>query len=82
MINFARIVPVLSSISEPILKIGLVFAYELGFRHSIYQNRSEKISDPSIPCFVGVGNFYFGQKVVTRSFFRGHKAFVDFEQVF
>ena len=40
--NFAHIVPVLSSNSEPILKTGLVFAYELRFRHSIYQNRSEK----------------------------------------
>ena len=40
--NFAHIVPVLSSNSEPILKTGLVFAYELRFRRSIYQNRLEK----------------------------------------
>ena len=38
MTNFARIVPVLSSNSESVLKTGLVFAYELGFRRSIYQN--------------------------------------------
>ena len=80
--NFAHIVPVLSSNSESIRKTGLVFAYELGFRRSIYQNRLEKISDPSIPHIIGVGDFYFGQKVVTRSSFRGHKVFIDFEQVF
>ena len=45
--SFVHIVRVLSSNSEPILKTGLVFAYELRFRRSIYQNRSEKISDPS-----------------------------------
>ena len=39
--NFARIVPVFSSNSEFVRKTGLVFAYELGFRRSIYQNRSE-----------------------------------------
>ena len=39
--NFARIVPVLSSNSESVRKTGLVFAYELGFRRSIYQNQSE-----------------------------------------
>ena len=38
--------------------------------------------DPSIPYFVGVGDFYFSQKVVTRSSFRGHKGFVDFEYFF
>ena len=41
--SFAHIVPVLSSNSEPIFKTGLVFAYELRFRRSIYQNRLEKI---------------------------------------
>ena len=55
--NFAHIVPVLSSNSEPILKTGLVFAYELRFRRSIYQNRSEKVSNPSIPRVVGVRKF-------------------------
>ena len=40
--TFAHNVPVLSSNSESILKTGLVFAYELRFRRSIYQNRSEK----------------------------------------
>ena len=39
--TFARIVPILSSNSESVLKTGLVIAYELGFRCSIYQNRSE-----------------------------------------
>jgi hypothetical protein len=39
---FLRIVPVLSSNSKSKLEIGPVFAYELGFRRSIYQNRSEK----------------------------------------
>ena len=80
--TFAHIVPVLSSNSESILKTGLVFAYELHFRRSIYANRSEKNSDPSIPHIVGVEDFYFGQKVVTRSSFHGHKVFVDFEHVF
>ena len=80
--NFARIVPVLSSNSESVLKTGLVFAYELGFRRSIYQNRSEKFLDPSILGIARVRDFYFGQKLVTRSSFRGHKLFVDFEQVF
>ena len=42
----------------------------------------KKISNPSIPRIVGVGNFYFGQKLVTRSSCRGHKVFVDFEHVF
>ena len=71
--NFARIVPVLSSNSEPILKTGLVFAYELRFRRSIYANRSEKNSDPSIPVFSGFGIFRLAKKwsqdprfVVTR----------------
>ena len=41
--NFARIVPVLSSNSESVLKTGLVFANELRFRRSIYENRSKKI---------------------------------------
>ena len=80
--NFARIIPVLSSNSECIHKTGLVFAYELGIRRSIYQNRSKKNLDPSIPHLVRVEDFYFGQKVVTRSSFRGHKVFVDFEHVF
>ena len=80
--NFTRIIPVLYSNSESVHQTGLVFAYELGFRHSIYQNRSEKNLDPSIPRLVGIGDFYFGQKVVTRSSFRGHKVFVDFEHVF
>jgi hypothetical protein len=53
--TFVRIVLVLSSNSESKLEISPVFAYELGFRRSIYQNRSEKIFlDPSIPRFVGV----------------------------
>ena len=51
------IVPVLSSNSELILKTGLVFAYELRFRRSIYANRSEKIPDPSIPGFAEVRKF-------------------------
>ena len=55
--NFAHIVPVLSSNSEPILKIGLIFAYELGFRRSIYQNRSEFFLDSAIPIFLGSENF-------------------------
>ena len=42
-ILFEIIVPVLSYNSEPILKTGLVFAYELRFRRSIYANQSEKI---------------------------------------
>ena len=42
----------------------------------------KKISDPSIPRVVGVGDFYSGQKVVIRSSFRGHKVFVNFEHVF
>ena len=41
MTNFTRIVPILSSNSESVRKTGLVLAYELGFRCSIYQNRSE-----------------------------------------
>ena len=41
-ILFEIIVPVLSSNSEPFLKTGLVFAYELRFRYSIYQNQLEK----------------------------------------
>ena len=80
--SFVHIVPVLSSNSEPILKTGLVFAYELRFQRSIYANRSEFFLDPSIPRIVGVRDFYFGQKMVTRSSFRGHKVFVNFEHVF
>ena len=82
VINFACIVPVCSSNSESVRKTDLVFAYELRFWRSIYQNRSENFLDPSIPRLVGVGDFYFGQKVVTRSSFCGHKVFVDFEHVF
>ena len=82
MTSFVHIVLVLSSNSEPILKIGLVFAYKLRFRRFIYQNRSEIFLDPSIPGSAGVGDFYFGQKLVKRSSFRGHKLFVDFEHVF
>ena len=82
MTNFARIIPVLFSNSESVLKTGLVFAYELGFRRSIYQNRSEKKFGSVHPYLVGVGDFYFGQKVVISSSFCGHKVFVDFEHVF
>ena len=81
-ILFEIIVPVLSSNSEPILKTGLVFAYELRFRRSIYQNRSEFFFDPFIPRLARVQKIKIGQKVVTRSSFRGHKLFVDFEHVF
>ena len=72
--NFARIVPVLSSNSEPILKTGLVFAYGLRFRRSIYQNRSENFFwiRPSL-VLPGFGNFRLVKKwsqdhlfVVTR----------------
>ena len=80
--NFARIVPILSSNSESVLKTGLVFAYELKFRRSIYQNRSEIFLDPLVPRLVGFRKFYFGQKLVTRSSFRAHKLFVNFEHVF
>ena len=38
----------------------------------------KKISHLFIPHFVGVGKFYFGQKLVTRSSFSGHKLFVNF----
>ena len=55
--TFAHIVPVLSSNSEPILKIGPVFAYELRFRRSIYANRSEKKFGSVHPCLVGVQKF-------------------------
>ena len=56
--NFARIVPVLSSNSEPVLKTGLFFAYELGFRRFIYQNRSEKkFQIRSFPALLGSKNF-------------------------
>ena len=48
-----------------------------------HMSKSIKIFFGSVhPCLVGVGDFYFGQKVVTRSSFRGHKVFVDFDQVF
>ena len=80
--TFVHIVLVLSSISESALKTGLVFAYELGFQHSIYQNRSEIFFRSIHPCFIRVGYFYFGQKLVTRSSFRGHKLSVNFEHVF
>ena len=60
--NFAHIVPVLSSNSEPILKIGLVFAYELRFRRSIYQNRSEFFLDSSIPTLSGFRYFKLVKK--------------------
>ena len=80
--NFAHTVPVLSSNSEPILKTGLVFTYELGFWRSIYQNQSEKNFRSIHPSTVGVRNFYFGQKLVTRCSFRGHRVFVDFEHIF
>ena len=73
MTNFAHIVPVLSSNSESVLKTGLVFAYELGFRRSIYQNRSEFFLDPSIPVMSGSEIFILVKKwsqdplfVVTR----------------
>ena len=55
--NFARIVPVLSSNSESVLKTGLVFAYELRFRRSIYHNQSEKIFRSIHPPFAGSENF-------------------------
>ena len=72
--NFAHIISVLSSNSEPILKTGLVFAYELRFRRSIYQNRSENFFwiRPSL-VLPGFGNFRLVKKwsqdhlfVVTR----------------
>ena len=73
-ITFARIVSVLSSNSESVLKIGLVFAYELEFRRSIYQNQLEKkFGSARPPRFVGFKKFYFGKKLVTRSSFRGHR---------
>ena len=56
--NFARIVLVLSSNSDSVLKTGLVFAYELGFRHSIYQNRSEFFS---LDVFAGPNELRWGR---------------------
>ena len=82
MTNFARIVPVLSSNSESVLKTGLVSHMNSDFDVPYIKIDQKKILDPSIPRFLGVGDFYFGQKVVTRSSFHGHKVFVDFEQVF
>ena len=32
----------------------------------------KKFLDPFVPHFAGVGKFYFDQKLVTRSSFRGH----------
>ena len=72
--NFACIVPVLSSNSECIRKTSLVFAYELGFRRSIYQNRSEKkFRIHSSPSLSGLENFILAKNwsqdplfVVTR----------------
>ena len=34
--------------------MAITFAYELQFQHSIYQNRSEKNSDLSVPSLVGL----------------------------
>jgi hypothetical protein len=36
--NFARIVPVLSSISESVLKLVITFTNELRLRRPLYQN--------------------------------------------
>ena len=80
--NFAHIVPILSSNSESVLKTGLVSHMNSDFDVPYIKIDQKKMLDPSIPHPFGVGNFYFGQKVVTRSSFRGHKVFVDFDQVF
>ena len=60
--NFAHIVPVLSSNSESVLKTGLVFAYELGFWRSIYQNRSEIFFGSVHPLLCCGQRFLFSSK--------------------
>ena len=73
--NFAHIVPVLSYNSEPILKTGLVFAYEIRFWRSIYQNRSKKnFRSIHPPC-------YWGQKFLFWSK-TGHKILFSWSQAF
>ena len=67
--NFAHIVPVLSSNSESVRKTGLVFSNELGFRCSIYQNRSEIFLDPSIPVLLGSEIFILVKKWSQDPFF-------------
>jgi len=42
--------------------------------------KEESIKD--FMSFAGVGKFYFGKKRVRRSYFRGHKLFINFEHVF
>ena len=79
---FAYIVPILPSNSGSVFKLVIVFTYELRFWRSGYQNRSEIFFGSICPLLCQVENFYFGQKLVTRSSFRGHKLFVNFEHVF
>ena len=73
--TFARIVFVLSSNSESVLKTGLVFAYKLGFRHSIYQNRSEKNFGSVHPHLWWVWKFLIWSKT-------GHKINFSWSQAF
>jgi len=60
--NFTRIVPVLSSILESVLKLIVTYACELRLRCSLYQNRSAKILESSIPGVAGFGKFIFPKK--------------------
>ena len=73
--NFAHIVSILSSNSKPILKTGLVFAYKLRFRCSIYANRSEKNFGSVHPPRCRGLKFLDWSK-------SGHKVFIDFDPVF
>ena len=76
--NFAHIVLVLFSNSEPILKTGIVFVYELGFRRSIYQNRSEKNFGSVHPSLCWGRNFLFWPKTGHKILFSWSQAFCQF----
>ena len=54
---FSHFRTVLSSNSESVHKTTRTFAYGLWFQRSIYQNRSEKILDLSVPTIGGFENF-------------------------
>ena len=76
--SFARIVPVLSSNLESIIKTGLVFAYELEFRRSIYQNRSKKNFGSVHPSRCRGRKFLFWSKTGHKILFSWSQAFYQF----
>ena len=75
--SFALIVPVLSSISELVRKIGLVFAYGVGIRRSIYRNRLARNFRFGCPLLCRGRTILKGSKAGLKILFFGHNLFVN-----